>query len=86
MPLTVSDGALVGAGMVFASGATMFYRRKQTLPFKAGPFEHFVHMQSSITPSSCDVHLTDMLCCAVGVLCSLAHTGYCHPVCLHATE
>ncbi len=36
MPLTVQDGALVGAGMLFAGGATMFYRRKQTLPFKVG--------------------------------------------------
>ena len=35
MPLTVRDGALVGAGMLFASGATIFYKRKQTLPFKA---------------------------------------------------
>lgn len=37
MPLTVRDGALVGFGMLFASGATIFYRRKQTLPFKARP-------------------------------------------------
>ncbi len=36
MPLTVQDGALVGAGMLFAGGATMFYKRKQTLPFKVG--------------------------------------------------
>ncbi len=36
MPLTVQDGALVGAGMLFAGGATIFYRRKQTLPFKVG--------------------------------------------------
>lgn len=36
MPLTVQDGAVVGAGMLFAGGATMFYRRKQTLPFKVG--------------------------------------------------
>ena len=34
MPLTVRDGALVGFGMLFAGGATIFYRRKQTLPFK----------------------------------------------------
>lgn len=38
MPLTVRDGALVGTGMLFASGATMFYRRKQTLPFKLAYF------------------------------------------------
>ncbi|DBB12578.1 hypothetical protein WJX82_006502 [Trebouxia sp. C0006] len=38
MPLTVQDGALVGAGMLFAGGATIFYRRKQTLPFKLAYF------------------------------------------------
>ncbi len=41
MPLTVQDGALVGAGMLFAGGATMFYRRKQTLPFKVGQDAHW---------------------------------------------
>lgn len=38
MPLTVRDGALVGFGMLFAGGATVFYRRKQTLPFKLAYF------------------------------------------------
>lgn len=38
MPLTVGDGALLGAGMLFAGGATFFYRRKQTLPFKLAYF------------------------------------------------
>jgi len=38
MPLTVGDGALLGAGMLFAGGATFFYKRKQTLPFKLAYF------------------------------------------------
>ncbi|PSC73086.1 KRAB-A domain-containing 2-like [Micractinium conductrix] len=35
MPLTVLEGAVLGAGMIFASGATVAYRRKQTQLFKA---------------------------------------------------
>jgi hypothetical protein len=35
MPLTVADGALLGTGMLFVSGATLAYRRKQTAAFKA---------------------------------------------------
>ena len=34
MPLTVADGALLGAGMTFVAGATVAYRRKQTTAFK----------------------------------------------------
>ena len=40
MPLTVRDGALVGFGMLFAGGATVFYKRKQTLPFKVANAAH----------------------------------------------
>lgn len=36
MPLSVYEGAVVGAGMMFASAATFFYSRKKTLPFKVG--------------------------------------------------
>ncbi len=34
MPLTVAEGALLGAGMLFAGGATMAYKAKQTRLFK----------------------------------------------------
>ena len=34
MPLTVKEGALLGSGMLLASGATLFYKRKQTAAFK----------------------------------------------------
>ena len=35
MPFTVAEGAVLGAGMLFASGATLAYRRKQTRLFKS---------------------------------------------------
>jgi len=38
MPLSVAEGALLGGGMWLAGAATFFYRRKQTLPFKAAYF------------------------------------------------
>ena len=34
MPLTVAEGAMLGAGMLFAGGATMAYKAKQTRLFK----------------------------------------------------
>ena len=34
MPVSVRDGALLGAGMTLVAASTFFYRRKQTLPFK----------------------------------------------------
>jgi hypothetical protein len=36
MPLTVTEGALLGGGIWLAGAATFFYRRKKTLPFKVG--------------------------------------------------
>lgn len=38
MPLTVQEGAIIGAGMTSAAAATFFYKRKQTLPFKLAYF------------------------------------------------
>jgi hypothetical protein len=38
MPLTVNDGAMLGAGMLCVSGAALFYRQKKTLPFKIAYF------------------------------------------------
>lgn len=38
MPLTVKEGALIGAGMWAATAATIFYRQKKTLPFKIAYF------------------------------------------------
>jgi len=35
MPLTVQDGAVLGAGMWAAGLATLYFKKKQTLPFKA---------------------------------------------------
>ena len=35
MPFTVAEGALLGTGMLFVSGATLAYKRKQTAAFKA---------------------------------------------------
>lgn len=34
MPFSVGDGVLLGAGMLFAGGATFAYKRKQTKAFK----------------------------------------------------
>lgn len=34
MPLTVREGALLGAGVLLATGATVFYRQKATTPFR----------------------------------------------------
>ena len=34
MPLTVQDGAVLGAGMWAAALATVYFKKKQTLPFK----------------------------------------------------
>lgn len=34
MPLSVAEGAVMGAGMLFATGATLAYKRKQTKLFK----------------------------------------------------
>jgi len=38
MPLTVQDGAVLGAGVWAAGLATLYFRKKQTLPFKAAYF------------------------------------------------
>ena len=38
MPLTVAEGALLGAGMMLAGGATFAYKRKQTTAFKLAYF------------------------------------------------
>jgi hypothetical protein len=38
MPFTLQEAAMLGAGMMFAGGATFFYKRKQTLPFKLAYF------------------------------------------------
>ena len=38
MPLTVKEGALLGAGAWMAAAATFFYRRKQTFAFKLAYF------------------------------------------------
>lgn len=34
MPFTLKEGTLLGAGLLCASAATLFYKRKQTTPFK----------------------------------------------------
>ncbi|KAL4422732.1 hypothetical protein ABPG75_008929 [Micractinium tetrahymenae] len=35
MPFTVAEGAMLGAGMILAGGATFAYKRKQTTLFKS---------------------------------------------------
>ncbi|KAK9798223.1 hypothetical protein WJX73_009271 [Symbiochloris irregularis] len=38
MPWSVRDGILMGAGMTCVAGASLFYHRKQTVPFKVAYF------------------------------------------------
>lgn len=52
MPLTVKEGAMIGAGLTLVAGATIFYRRKQTLPFKIAYFLSWPTLGSAIILST----------------------------------
>lgn len=56
MPFTVAEGAVMGAGMLFATGATLAYKRKQTKLFKTLYFLSWPTLGSTVmwavTPSS----------------------------------
>ena len=48
MPLSVKEGAMIGAGLTLVAGATIFYRRKQTLPFKIAYFLSWPTLGSAV--------------------------------------
>lgn len=56
MPLTVQEGALIGAGMWSCALATLYYRQKKTLPFKAGLISINFIMKSTQRQDFCSMH------------------------------
>lgn len=48
MPYSARDGLLLGAGISCVAGASLFYRRRQTLPFKVAYFLSWPILGSAI--------------------------------------
>lgn len=85
MPLTVSDGALLGAGMWCAALSTFYYKRRQTLPFKVDHIEAWssTDLRASSLPdalTTCRQHILQLGLSWVSktVYSSAVWSTYCH--------